>query len=228
MGENQTFTSGKDWSESDGVVRAKGDAKAVFRGLQADLNDFAETVGFGAVKVDGALGPKTVAAAKAVYDAAVKKNPGLAGTIVPPSAPGDLATHAITVRQWLETTARKAIGLSELRRYHQGTGKEWNTRETIAYGAGPVHEDFMKLQDAVNKFAGALGFKPLDRDGFLGEKSVKAVNTIYEAAVKKNPGLAATVFPPPDTKEEVAEYAQFIRRWLETTAAKALLAETGA
>jgi lysozyme family protein len=228
MGENRTFASGKDWSESDGVIRGKADAKAAFRGLQADLNDFAETVGFAAIKVDGALGPKTVAAARSVYDAAVKKNPALGGSIVPPSAPGDLATHALTVRQWLETTARSALGLTELRRYHQGAGKEWNTRETIAYGAGPVHEDFQKLQDAVNRFAATLGFTPLERDGFLGEKTVKAVNAIYEAAVKKNPTLAATVFPPPDSKEEVAEYAQFIRRWLETAASKALLAEAGA
>ena len=83
--------------------------------------------------------------------------------------------------------------------------------------------DFTRLQQAINLFAPPLGFKPLELDGFLGDHTVKAVTTIYQAAVKKNPGLSATAFPPPDTKEEVAEYAQFIRRWLDTSAANALL-----
>src|SRR5207342_3438902 len=118
--------------------------------------------------------------------------------------------------------ARTAIELSPLRRYHQGTGKEWNTKDQIAYGAGPVHEDFKKLQESVNHFAGALGFSPLTVDGFLGAHTAKAVTSIYEATIKKNPLLIGTAFPPPDSKEEVAEYAQFIRQWLDTTASKAL------
>jgi hypothetical protein len=221
--KEHTFESGKDWSESGGVIRGKDGARTAFRGLQADLNDFAAALRFDPLKVDGALGPKTVAAMQAVYDAAIAKNPGLGGTIVPPKTPADVATHALLDREWLETTARKALGLSELRRYHQGAGKEWNVKESIAYGAGPVHEDFKRLQQAINRFATPIGFKQLELDGFLGDHTVKAVNAIYQAVVQKNPGLSATAFPPPDTKEEVAEYAQFIRRWLETTAAKTLL-----
>jgi lysozyme family protein len=198
---------------------------STFRGLQADLNDFASAVGFEAVKVDGAIGPQTVAAFQKTYDAVIAKNPGLGGTIVPPTTPEAVKEFAELGRTWLEGTARKALGLSELRRYHEGKGKEWNTKGDIAFGAGPVHEDFQKLQAAVNRFAATVDFKPLEVDGFLGDHSVKAVNAIYAAAVKKNPLLAATVFPVPDSKEEVAEYAQFIRRWLETTAAKTLLAE---
>jgi lysozyme family protein len=227
MSENRILDSGKDFNESDGVIRGSGDAKSIFRGLQADLNDFAETVGFEVVKVDGALGPKTVAAMQAVYDAVLAKNRAL-GTIVAPKTPADLASHAMQMREWLDTTAHKAMGLGELRRYHQGTGTEWNTKDKIAYGAGPVHEDFKQLQATVNKFAATVGFAPLELDGFLGDHTAKAVTAIYEATLKKNKFLAGTAFPPPDTKEEVAEYAQFIRRWLDTTAAKALLAEAGA
>ena len=45
---------------------------------------------------------------------------------------------------------------------------------------------------------------------------------IYDALVAKNPMNAMTLFPVPDTKEEVAEYAQFIRAWLRNTASKTL------
>ena len=92
--------------------------------------------------ITGHAGEQAVAAMKAVYDAAVAKNPGLGGTIVPPKSAADVASHAMLDRDWLETTARKALGLSELRRYHFGPGKEWNVKESIAFGAGPVHEDF--------------------------------------------------------------------------------------
>ena len=54
------------WTQQGDVVTGKGDAAAVFRGIQADLNFFADKVGFEAVKVDGTLGPKTLAAIKAV------------------------------------------------------------------------------------------------------------------------------------------------------------------
>ena len=49
-----------------------------------------------------------------------------------------------------------------------------------------------------------------------------AIKGVYDAVVKQNALLAATPFPVPDTKEEVAEYAQFVRAWLRGTAGKAL------
>jgi len=132
------------------------------------------------------------------------------------------------LRAWLENTARDALGVADMRRYHKGSGKDWNVKDTIAYGAGPVHADFVALQTDLNGFAGALGFAALTTDGFIGAKTAAAVKAVYDAVVGKNPLLAVTLFPVPDTKEEAAEYCQFIRSWLTGVAAKNLLAEQGA
>ena len=115
--------------------------------------------------------------------------------------------------------------MAQLRKYEKGEGKDWNTKESIAFGRGDVHKDFQGLQADLNRFAGAVGFEKLDIDGFLGPRSVTAFNKIYDAALAKNPLLAANVFPPPKTKEDIAEYCQFMRQWLQETAAKVLLAE---
>ena len=109
-----------------------------------------------------------------------------------------------------------------LKRYEHGDGKDWNTKGSIAYGKGDVHKDFQGLQADLNRFAPHLGFDKLEIDGFLGPHSVDAIEKVYQAVIAKNPGLAATPFPVPKTKEEVAEYTQFIRQWLQTTAATAL------
>jgi hypothetical protein len=113
-----------------------------------------------------------------------------------------------------------------LKRYEQGEGKDWNVKETIAFGKGDVHKEFQGLQVDLNNLATRVGFDKLDVDGFLGPKSVEAINAVYSAVIKKNPGLAATPFPVPKTKEEVAEYAQFIRQWLQTVAEEALTVGT--
>lgn len=119
--------------------------------------------------------------------------------------------------------------MATLRKYERGEGKDWNVKESIAYGKGDVHKDFQGLQADLNRFASIVGFEKLDVDGFLGPKSVSAIKGIYQKVIQKNPGLSATAFPVPDTKEEVAEYCQFIRQWLQTTVAKALgTAEAGA
>jgi lysozyme family protein len=118
--------------------------------------------------------------------------------------------------------------MATLRKYEKGEGKDWNTKESIAFGRGDVHKDFMGLQKDLNDFASALGFAKLDVDGFLGPKSVAAFNQIYDAALKKNPLLAANVFPPPKTKEDIAEYCQFMRQWLNETGRKVLLSERSA
>ncbi|HVK72212.1 MAG TPA: hypothetical protein VM734_02790 [Kofleriaceae bacterium] len=225
----RTLDDGKDWGKQGEVISAKSaEATAAFRGLQADLNFFADKVGFEVVKVDGKLGPATMAALRATNDAVVKKNPALNGTLIPPTSVEQTASYALHSRQWLETTARDALGVANLRRYHQGAGKEWNTKDGIAYGAGPIHEEFKGLQSDLNRFGPALGFGKLDVDGFLGAKTVAATKAVYDAVVKKQPILAATAFPVPDTKEELAEYAGFIRAWLKDVAAKQLLGGAGA
>jgi|RhiMetdeSRZDD1v2_1073273.scaffolds.fasta_scaffold2061554_1 hypothetical protein len=109
-----------------------------------------------------------------------------------------------------------------LKRYERGEGKDWNVKETIAFGKGDVHKEFQGLQADLNNYASRFGFEKLDVDGFLGPKSVTAFEKIYAAVIKKNPALAATPFPVPKTKEDVAEYAQFIRQWLQTVAKDAL------
>ena len=118
-------------------------------------------------------------------------------------------------------------GLADLRRYHKGSGKEWNVKDAIAYGAGPVHDDFKALQADLNRLAKAVGFAALDVDGFLGAKTAAATKAVYDALVAKNPMNAITMFPVPNTKEECAEFCMFIRAWLAQSAGQ-LVAEAGA
>lgn len=227
MTDNRKLEAGSDWKQSGDTVTGNDFARDIFRGIQADLNYFADKCGFEAVKVDGVLGPKSLAALQAINAAVIKSNPALNGTLVPPNSVADVATYAMMTRDWLEKTARSALGIADLRRYHRGAGKEWNVKDTIAYGAGPVHEDFVALQTDLNRFAGALDFAPLATDGMIGGKTAKAVKAVYDALIAKNPMNVMTAFPVPDTKEEVAEYCMFIRAWLGTKAS-ALLAEAGA
>ena len=176
-------------------------SKEELRGLQADLNFFAEKVGYDLVKVDGVVGPKTLAAAQKVHDAVVAEKPMLGATIPKPDSVEAIVGLAPMYRVWLEGSARKTLDVGDLRRYHKGSGKDWNTKDT------------------------SLGFDKLTTDGFIGAKTAAAVKKVYDAVVAKNPLLAVTLFPVPDTKEEAAEYAQFIRSWLGKTASKNLLAE---
>ncbi len=227
MSDDRTLETDRDWTQHGDTITGTGAAREVFRGIQADLNYFADKVGFEPIKVDGVLGPKTMAALKATHVAVVASNPMLAATLIPPTTVAETAAHAMASRTWLETTARKALGLTDLRRYHKGSGKEWNVKDAIAYGAGPVHADFLALQTDLNRFAKAIGFAPLAVDGFLGAKTAAATKAIYDALVAKNPMNAITSFPVPDTKEECAEYCMFIRAWLGKSAGQ-LLAEVGA
>lgn len=227
MSDDRKLETGHDWTQHGDTITGTGAAKDVFRGIQADLNYFADKVGFEVVKVDGVLGPKTMAALKATHIAVVTTNPMLAATLIPPTTVAETAEHAMASRTWLETTARKALGLTDLRRYHKGAGKEWNVKDAIAYGAGPVHDDFKALQTDLNRFAKAVGFAALEVDGFLGAKTAAATKAIYDALVAKSPLQAMTLFPVPDTKEECAEFCMFIRAWLGKSAGE-LLAEAGA
>lgn len=227
MSDDRKLETGHDWTQHGDTISGNGAAREVFRGIQADLNYFAEPCGFEAVKVDGVLGPKSLAALQAVNAAVIKANPALTGTLMPPTTVADVATYAMMTRDWLEKTARSALGVTDLRRYHKGTGKEWNVKDAIAYGAGPVHDDFKALQADLNRFAKVVGFAPLTVDGFLGAKTAAATKAIYDALVAKSPLNAMTLFPAPDTKEECAEFCMFIRAWLAKSAGQ-LLAEAGA
>jgi lysozyme family protein len=221
-----TLAEGKDWTRSGSVISGRGDAKYIFRGLQADLNLFAGALGFDLVTVDGVIGDKTATAFRAVYDAVVAKNPMLAATpFAVPDSTENVASYAGMLRDWMTTTALSALNVSPMRRYLRGPGKDWNVKDEIAYGAGPIHQELIALQTEVNRFSAICGYPKLDADGFIGPKTAAAVFKVYEAVVAKNAMLAATPFPPPDTKEEVVEYCQFISGWLTATASKALLAE---
>ena len=63
-----------------------------------------------------------------------------------------------------------------LRNYDKGEGKDWNVKESIAYGRGFVHEDFVGLQQDLNLFASRVGFDKIQLDGFLGPKTVDIWN----------------------------------------------------
>lgn len=217
---------GKDFSKSgDAYIGKTSDAINAFKGLQADLNYFAEKVGFDHVKVDGLVGAKTAAALRAVYDAVVASSSLLAGSLAIPESPESIAEMAPGARAWLDGVARSALSVGQHRRYHRGAGKDWNVKDAIAYGAGAAHEDFKALQADLNQFASVVGFPKLDVDGFLGPKTAAAVKSVYHQVAAMSSALEMTMFPVPDSKEEVAEYAQFIRGWLRDVATPKLLAE---
>jgi hypothetical protein len=217
------LTKGSDWTVEGNSVAGRGEGRAQFRGLQADLNLFGEKLGYDRVQTDGLIGAKTVAAVTAVINATKASNPTL--TVPPHATQEEVAENAPAIRGFLFAFSLGALKVSPFKRFEKGTGKDWNVKDQIAYGAGPVHDEFKGLQTELNRFASPVGFSPLGVDGFIGPKTAEAVTRVYKAVIAKNPGLAATPFPPPDTKEEAAEYAAFIRSWLKTTAAKAVLAE---
>lgn len=221
------YASGKDWSASGAAITGKGNATSDFRGLQADLNAYAQTAGFDGVKIDGAIGPKTLEAVQKVVSAVKAKNAMVPTTFPEIKDAAGVAQYAQWIREWLQTMAAKTLGVTTQRVYQKGTGKDWNIKGEIAYGAGAVHDDFLQLQQSLNKFADVAGFKKLEVDGFIGPATAAATKAVFDKVVAKNSLLGVTLFPPPDTKEEAAEYAAFIRQWLNTTASKTLLAEAG-
>jgi len=201
--------------------------KEELRALQGEINRYRDVVDLEPIATDGIIGPKSLAALKAIHAALVAKNPALkVAPFPPPETAAIVAEQAPVIRQWLRDSG-KVLGLPPLRTYDRGEGKEWNTKNEIAYGAGPVHEEFRGLQVDINKLASIVGFKPLELDGFIGKHTVDAIKKIYDAMVAKNPVYTATPFPLPDDKETVAEYASYIRFWLERVASKALKAEAG-
>lgn len=195
------------------------------RGLQADLNAYATALGFPGVVIDGKIGPATTAAVGKVVAAVLAKNSLLVPAGFTYDAPAGIAEHADRVRDWLHTTAATTLGVSPFRVYRQGTGKDWNVKGDIVYGAGAVHDDFVALQRDLNELADAVGFKKLDTDGFIGPRTAAAVKLTYDRVVAKNSLFGVTMFPPPDSKEEAAQFTAFIRDWLANVASPQLVAE---
>jgi hypothetical protein len=222
---SEKLTKGKDWTVEGNSIAGKGEGRTQFRGLQADLNLYAEKLGYDRVEIDGLIGEKTLTALNLVVNQVTITSPALTAGVPPHNTKEEIAENAGAIRGWLTATALGALNVSPFRRYLRGQGKDWNVKESIAYGAGPVHEDFRNLQSELNRFASTVGFSALQTDGFIGPKTAEAVTKVYQAVLKRNPLLAGTPFPPPDTKEEAAEYAAFIRWWLTNVAAKNLLAE---
>ena len=222
------YVAGKDFKSSGSNYTGQGEARSEFRGLQADLNLYAQVANFEAVKIDGIVGPRTHDAVKKVVEAVLAKNKLLIPAAFTYNGAEDIARYAPRIREWLHTTAASTLSVAPFRLYQRGAGKDWNVKGDIAYGAGPVHDEFMGLQRDLNKLADVVGFKKLEVDGFIGPNTAAAVKSTYEKVVAKEPMLGVTLFPPPDTKEEAAEFAAFIRDWIQKTASKHLLAEAGA
>jgi len=217
------FVAGKDFKPNGSTISGMGEAKSEFRGLQADLNQYAKAVGFDPVVVDGIIGPKTVEAANKVVKAVLATNPLLVPVeFTTPDNVEAVATYAARIRDWLHGTAASALKVSPFRIYERGQGKDWNVKGDIAYGAGPVHDEFLGLQRDLNKLADIVGFEPLQVDGFIGPKTAAAVKRTYERIVAKNKLFGVTLFPPPDTKEETAEFAAYIHDWIQKVAFKEL------
>jgi lysozyme family protein len=217
------FVAGKDFKASGSTISGSGEAKSEFRGLQADLNQYAQSVGFEPVVVDGVIGPKTVDAANKVVKAVLAANSLLVPVeFTTPDNVEAVAKYAARIRDWLHGTAAKTLKVSPFRVYERGQGKDWNVKGEIAYGAGAVHDEFLGLQRDLNKLANVVGFAPLQVDGFIGPKTAAAVKATYDKVVAKNQLFGVTLFPVPDTKEETAEFAAFIHDWVQKVAMKEL------
>ena len=218
----------KDWTKQGSNATATGATRSEFRALQADLNQYAQAGNFEPVVVDGIVGPRTAEAVKKTVDAVLAKNSLMVPTAFTSDSVDAVATGAGRIREWLHSTAATTLAVNPFKVYTKGQGKDWNLKGDIAYGAGAVHDQFVQLQTTLNKLAGTVGFAKLDTDGFIGPKTAAAVNATYEKLKAKNAVYGVTLFPPPDTKEETAEYAAFINDWLDKVAVKQLVAEAGA
>jgi hypothetical protein len=138
------------------------------------------------------------------------------------NGPDDLKKYSEQIRDWLHDVASKALKVTPMKLYKKGAGKDWNEKGAIVYGAGAVHDEFVGLQRDLNRLATNVGFGTLEEDGFIGPKTAQAIKATYDKVVAKNAMLGVTLFPVPDTKEETAEYAAFIRDWLDKVASKHL------
>ncbi|MFN0248961.1 MAG: peptidoglycan-binding domain-containing protein [Kofleriaceae bacterium] len=218
----------KEWTQQGNTVTAKGETRSEFRSLQADLNQYAQAVNFEPVVVDGVIGARTTEAVQKTVAAVLAKNSLLVPAEFTYDGVDHVAKYAARIRDWLHSTAATTLSVNPYKVYVKGAGNDWNIKGDIAYGAGAVHDQFLQLQRTLNTLADVVGFGKLEVDGFIGAKTAAAVFATYEKLKAKNAIYGVTLFPPPDTKEETAEYAAFITDWLEKIAIKQLVAETGA
>jgi len=222
------YVAGKDFTASGGNFTAKGEVLSEFRSLQADLNRFAPVANFEGIKIDGIIGARTLDAVKKVMAAVLAKNSLLVPATFTADSVDEVAKYALRIREWLQTTAAKELDVMTFRVLERGEGKDWNVKGDIAYGKGAVHDDFLGIQRELNRLAKIVGFQPLDVDGFIGPKTAAAVKATYDKLVGTNSIFGITLFPPPNTKEETAAFAQFIHAWLRETAVKQLGGTAGA
>ena len=134
------FSAAKDWTAQGGNLKGKGAAHTEFRGLQADLDQYAQAWGFEGVAVDGILGPKTLAAVQAVTKAVVGKNPLLTpSTFAPPATVGarvqrgDRAVRRVHPRL---ARARRAEGADGRRDVIGATADQFSS--PVPAGSSPV------------------------------------------------------------------------------------------
>ena len=222
------YVAGKDFTASGGNFTAKGEVLSEFRSLQADLNRFAAAANYEGVKIDGVIGPRTLESVKKVMASVLAKNSLLVPATFTADSIEEVAKYTGRIREWLATTAATELGVTTYRVFDRGEGKDWNVKGEIAYGKGAVHDEFLGIQRELNKRAKVVGFSPLDVDGFIGPKTAAAVKATYDKLVGMNAIYGITLFPPPNTKEETASFAQFIHGWLRDTASKQLLGAANA
>src|SRR5688572_13683662 len=143
---SEKLSKGADWVVEGNAIAGRGEGRAELRGLQADLNQYGEKIGFVRVKVDGLIGQQTVVALNLVVNQVAVTQPALTAGVPPHATKEEIAENAPAIRGWLMAFARGALDVTPFRRYIRGQGKDWNTKDTIAYGAGEVHEEFKNLQ----------------------------------------------------------------------------------
>jgi lysozyme family protein len=190
------------------------------RSLQADLNLYCQVANFEGLTIDGKIGPRSFDALKKIIAAVLAKNSLLIPAAFTANNADDVVKYATPIRAWLHSTAATTLNVSPFRVYERGEGKDWNVKGDIAYGKGAVHDEFLGIQRELNKLASRVGFDALEVDGFIGPKTAAAVKKTFDKVVAKNALLGVTLFPPPNTKEEAAAFAQFIHDWLANTASK--------
>src|SRR4051812_16650302 len=99
------------------------------------------------------------------------------------------------------------------------SGKDWSTDGSNLAGKGAARAEFRGLQADLNAYAHVVGFEGVKVDGIIGPRTLEAVTKVI-GAVKANNALVPTTFPEPQKAEGVAQYASWIREWLQTMAAK--------